>query len=266
MKTSLIKLPDDIVRIKHSGAITAAILKSLSERATIGTRLQDFDNYARELISDYNAQSNGLVRSAFLGYRPYGASTSYPATICTSMNDTIVHGLPTSYALKEGDLLKLDFGVVYEGLYSDAALTIPIGNVSQEALLLLRITREALFKGIDAAVAGNRLGDIGSAIQAHVRTASGGRFSIVHGLTGHGVGYALHEDPSVYNYGEAGKGMLLRQGMVLALEPMVSAGDPRIVQRPDDSFGTFDGSLSAHFEHTIIIMEKGPAFIATLPS
>ncbi len=264
MKQSLIKSPHEIEVIARSGEVTAAVLKFLAERAKIGTRLRDLDTYTRELVREFSIKTGADVRPAFLGYHPYGAKRAYPAALCTSVNDVIVHGCPGEYRVQEGDLLKLDFGVIFEGFYSDAALTVPIGEVSLEARELIAITREALARGIAQALPGNRLGDIGWAIEHCVRTMSNGRFSVVEGLTGHGVGYALHEDPSVYNSGTRGKGLKLEPGMVLALEPMVSAGSPNILQRSDDSFATADGSLSAHFEHTIVITEKVPRILTAM--
>lgn len=262
MKPSLIKSPNDLALIAQSGAVTAAILKLVAKRAILGTSLQDLDNYTRELIREFAKKFGASIESAFLGYHPYGARRPYPATLCTSVNEVIVHGVPDSYRLRNGDLLKIDFGVRYNGLYSDAALTVPVGAISSRAQHLIEVTREALMRGIAEARAGNHLGDIGAAISGYVREASSGKFGVIKGLTGHGVGYALHEEPSVYNTGTRGKGMRLESGMVLAIEPMISAGSCEVVQHEDDSFATEDGSLSAHFEHTIVITE-GDAMILT---
>jgi methionyl aminopeptidase len=173
----------------------------------------------------------------------------------------VVHGVPNNYALKSGDILKLDFGVNYEGWNADAAWTIAIGNASEAANKLIKVTEKALFDGIKQMRAGRHLGDVGWAISRAVNKHG---FRVVEGLTGHGIGREIHEDPSVFNEGKKGSGLLLKTGMVLAIEPMVSAGSPKIIQLKDESYATADGSLSAHFEHTVAITENGPEILTII--
>jgi len=206
------------------------------------------DDLAYQLIKKAGAEP------AFLGYKPSGAKHPYSATICASINDIIVHGFPTDYKLKNGDILKLDFGVKYEGFYSDAAVTIGIGAISKEAENLIKAAENALNEAIKIIKIGNTLGDIGFAIS---QTAKKYGVKAIKELTGHGVGLKLHEDPTIYNYGEKGKGIKLKPGMVLAVEPMFAISTDKIIQKKDESWATADGSLSAHFEHTVAITEKG---------
>lgn len=251
MKTKL-KSEGDVKLLRASGRILAELLAELRARVKPGVILKTLDVYAREFLSRRDA------RPAFLGYRPEGALKPFPAAICASVNEQIVHGLPSGYALCEGDLLKIDIGVEYRGYFTDAALTVPVGRISKRAGRLVRVTSQALQNAIRAAKPGGHLGDIGAAVSRAVR---GTGFRVVNGLTGHGVGFTIHEDPSVYNYGTKGEGMILRPGLVLAIEPMVSAGSPEIEEQPDGSFTTRDGSLAAHFEHTIAITERGPEIL-----
>ncbi len=235
--------------MRIAGKILVSVAKEVVAAAKDGTRLKDLDILARDLIRKAGGEP------AFLGYRPYGAKKAYPSSICASINDVIVHGIPGQYKLKSSDILKLDFGVRYEGYYADAAWTVPIGKISAEAVKLIETTRNALKLAVKQCKTGKTLGDIGFAIQDYVKKHG---FKVVQGLTGHGIGKELHEDPSVYNDGQKGKGLKLEPGMVLAIEPMVSVGSPQIVQLKDDSYATVDGSLSAHFEHTVAITENGP--------
>lgn len=243
-----LKTARDLAGLRASGHILAELLVSLRGRVAVGVETRALDTFAREFLKKRGA------RPAFLGYRPEGARGKFPAAICTSLNDQIVHGVPSAYALCDGDLLKIDIGVEYRGYFTDAAITVPVGKVSRRSARLVRATREALAAALAAAKPGGHLGDLGAAIE---RTARRAGFRVVKGLTGHGVGFTLHEDPEVYNYGRRGEGMLLRAGLVLAIEPMVSAGSPEIVARPDGSYATADGSLAAHFEHTVAITERG---------
>ncbi|PIR97793.1 MAG: type I methionyl aminopeptidase [Candidatus Colwellbacteria bacterium CG10_big_fil_rev_8_21_14_0_10_42_22] len=251
---ALIKTPEQIKNIRQSARILANTLRRLKEYADVGTNLLELEDLARELIEDAGG------KPAFLGYHPDGAEKPYPYALCTSVNEIIVHGQPHSYQLKEGDILSLDLGVNWRGGISDAAITIPIGKINTQQEKLIEDTEESLKAGIRMAKAGNTLGDIGYAIESVIK--KGGWF-VVDGLTGHGVGEKLHEEPAVLNYGNPGEGTTLRSGMVLALEPMVSMGTERIKMLDDDSFATFDGSMSAHFEHTILIT-KNRAEILTL--
>lgn len=242
----------DLAMLRISGRILSETLAALKKEAFIGQSLQAIDDKARRLIE----KAGG--KPAFLGYRPPGSPKAYPASTCLSLNDQVVHGLPGDIFLKEGDILKIDCGVNYEGYITDSAITVSLGNISKEAQKLMSVTREALVAGIAECVVGKTLGDIGSAIEELVKENG---FSVVANLTGHSVGFALHEDPAVYNYGRRGEGMELIPGLVLAIEPMVSAGKGAIRQQPDGSFSTKDGSLAAHFEQTVAIVENGPEIL-----
>ena len=204
----LIKTREEIEKILKSGKILAQVAKEVMSSIAPGISLKSLDDLARELIKKAGA------KPAFLGYRPYGAKRPYPCSICASVNEVIVHGIPTDYKLKEGDLVKVDFGVINEGWYADAAWTIAVGEVSPKAQKLIEVTKEALNAGIKQARIGKNLGDIGWAINSTVKNKG---FKIVEGLTGHGVGEELHEDPSVYNTGKKGSGMVLKSGMVLVI-------------------------------------------------
>ncbi len=244
-----LKTGKDLELLRDSGKILVQILLALKEQSKKGTNLLALEETARAMLREAGAVS------AFLNYKPEGATRPYPAVLCASLNEQIVHGIPFDYKLKEGDVLKLDFGVVYKERITDAAITVPIGTVSKGAEKLIKATEESLQAGIAAAKGKDaRLGDIGWAIEHHIE---GQGLSIVDGLTGHGVGFKLHEDPSVFNYGTKGEGMLLKEGLVLAIEPMVSMGTPQIMEREDGSYETRDGSLSAHFEKTIAVTKHG---------
>ncbi len=243
-----LKKEKDLEGLRTSGSILANILVALRAQAKAGANLMELEEVARAMLKEEGATA------AFLNYKPEGASAPYPAALCLSLNDQIVHGIPRDRALKESDILKIDFGVVYRGYVTDAALTVAIGEVPARTKKLMAVTAEALQKGIAAARPGNTLGDIGYAIESHVEQNG---LTVVEGLTGHGTGFKLHEDPTVYNYGRRGEGMKLQPGLVLAIEPMVSAGSPQIKQAQDDSYYTQDGSLSAHFEKTIAVTKNG---------
>mgnify|MGYP001595203533 FL=1 len=249
---ALIKTRAEIRRITAAGAILKSALHMLAERAKEGVALNDLDRLARQFIREAGAEPS------FLGYQPEGARRPYPAALCASLNEVVVHGVPSKRVLKNGDILKLDLGAKVEGYHADAAITISIGTIAKEEEVLMRVTHEALMYGIRAARGGNTLGDIGHAIETHVKKHG---FHVVHGLTGHGVGKALHEEPSVFNEGKPGKGMRLQPGMTLAIEPMVAMGTARVHQLVDESYATMDGSMSAHFEHTILITERGPKIL-----
>jgi len=248
----LIKTVDQIAKIARAGKILRATLKLVAKEAKPGVTLTALDRLAEKMII-----KNG-GKPAFLGYRPHGAKVGYPATLCTSVNEIVVHGVPTSYKLKSGDLLSIDCGVIIDGWYSDAAVTIGVGKITPIAKKLIKVTEIALEKGIAAARAGNTVGDIGHAIGGFVKL---NKMFTIKGLTGHGIGTALHEDPSIFNEGNPGEGMKLQPGMVIAIEPMVALGTGRVKQLSDDSFVMADGSLSAHFEKTIAITTKGPKIL-----
>ncbi len=248
----ILKSAEEIKVMREGGSILGEILEELSREARAGVTTEELDGSARGKIIRAGANP------AFLGYFPSGAKKPYPFTLCASINEGVVHGLPSSRPLRDGDLLKLDLGLIYDRLYVDAACTVPIGNVSPEAKRLVAVTREALFAGIEKARPGNTLGDIGATIERVVTRAG---FSVAELLTGHGVGYDLHEDPPVYNRGRPHEGDVLEEGMTLALEPMVAAGGSRVRQLRDDSFVTADGSLAAHFEHSIAVTARGPVIL-----
>ncbi len=251
----IIKSPQEIETIADSGRILAKVFDKVLKEVKIGVNLKYLDKLARLLIEEYGGQP------AFLNYQPEGASHSYPASICASVNNVIVHGLPLGYILKSGDILKLDFGVIYKKMYSDSAKTIAIGSVPKIVRQLIDATKNALGQAIEQAKPGNYLGDIGWAISQCIEKAG---FNVVRGLTGHGIGFNLHEDPMIYNFGKKGIGLKLRPGMVLAIEPMSAIGSGNIIKRKDNSYATADGSLSAHFEHTIAITKSGNKILTAL--
>lgn len=240
-----IKSRDESARMREAGRIVSEILDELEKAVAPGVTTWELDALSEKLIYQKGA------RPAFKGYH------GFPACLCTSVNHEVVHGIPSKRRkLREGDLLKLDFGVVYRGFFGDSARTVPVGKVPSEAQSLVNATREALHKGIQAMVAGNRLGDIGHAVQRHVEARG---FSVVRTFSGHGIGRRLHEEPDVPNHGQPGSGMKLRPGMVLAVEPMVNQGTDEVMVLEDDwTAVTRDSKLSAHFEHTVLITEGGP--------
>lgn len=246
----LLKSPQEIETMAQAGKIVAEVMKLLKGVITAGTTTKEIEQFADERIRAMGG------RSAFKGYR------GYPASICTSVNEEVVHGIPSSRKLKQGDIISIDIGVYYEGFYGDAAYTFPVGTVDQGTAKLLRATEEALFLGIERAVEGNRLYDISHAIQVHVEKHG---FSVVRTFVGHGIGRQLHEEPQVPNFGVPGQGPRLRQGMTLAIEPMVNVGtfDVRVL---DDGWTvvTRDGKRSAHFEHTVVVMPKSARILTNL--
>ena len=244
-----LKTPAEIKTLKEGGKILASVMKEVVKAAQPGVQTKFLEQLAKKLILDRQAEPS------FFGYQPSNATQPYPANICTSVNDVVVHGLPSKYQLKEGDILKLDFGVKYKNLFTDAAVTVLIGKVAPEILKLIKITKKSLFLGISQAKAGNTLGDISWAINNFVEQLG---FKIIKTLTGHGVGFDVHEDPVVLNYGKKGEGIKLEPGLVIAIEPMVSLGSGEVIQRKDGSFVTSDSAFSAHFEHTIAITKKDP--------
>jgi methionyl aminopeptidase len=247
-----LKKPEEIAMIRESGKILAAVLKILEKKTKVGVSLRELDSLATKELHLRGA------KSAFLNYCPEGARRPYPANVCISINDVVVHGIPSPYVIKNGDLVKIDLGVDWKGMISDAALTVAVKINSPAVRRLVRATREALYAGIKAARLGRTVGDIGFAIN---RVARKNKLAVIRGLGGHGVGFRPHEDPMIYNYGKRGTGTPLREGMVIALEPMFSLGDSRVIERPDGSFATADRSLTAHFEHTIAITKRGPKIL-----
>jgi len=236
----------------EGGAILASVLRELEKMTGVGVATIELDRLARELITKAGA------KPAFLHYRPAGARKAYPYTLCSSINDVVVHGQPSVYKIREGDLVKLDLGLKYQGLYVDAAITVPVGDVGSRAKKMIQTAQEALAAGVKEAKPGHTVGDIGYAVQ---KVTEKNKFSVVDGLTGHGIGEALHEDPTVFNVGRKGHGEALEVGMVIAIEPMIAMGGGSIRQLLDESYGTADGSLAVHFEHTVAITAKGPRIL-----
>ena len=246
----LIATTEELAKMRRAGKVVAEMHEVTREAAKPGVTTRDLDKLAREVLDRRGARSN------FLNYH------GFPAVICTSPNDMIVHGIPGDYRLKDGDIISIDCGAIIEGYHGDAAFTMGVGEVDPAALRLIEVTEASLFKGIEQMVDGNRLSDIGHAVQT---VAEGAGFSVVREYVGHAIGTAMHEEPQVPNYGPPGKGPKLRVGMVFAVEPMVNMGGPgtRVL---DDGWSvmTADGSLSSHAEHTIAITDNGPEVLTIL--
>jgi len=238
------KTPEQVEKMAAAGDLLVRCLRLLKSSARAGVTTEELDLAAEKFIRSQDAEP------AFKGYR------GFPGSICTSPNSMVVHGIPGPHELKRGDVLSLDVGVVRDGWVSDAAITVPIGPVSAEARKLLETTREALLEGTAEARPGNHLGDVSAAIQRRVELDG---FSIIRSLVGHGIGRDMHEEPQIPNYGEPGRGPLLEEGMVLAIEPMVNAGS-QLVRMGDDGWAVYsqDGSLAAHFEFTVAVTADGP--------
>ncbi len=246
----VLKSPEEIAIMRDANQIVAEVHEELKQRAVPGTTTRELDELAERIAVKRKA------KCAFKGYR------GYPNCLCTSLNEVIVHGIPSDRALKEGDILSLDFGVIYKGFCGDAAVTIPIGETSERAENLMRTTEECLEKAIDLMYEGNRLADVSAVIQEH---AEKNGYSVVRDFVGHGIGRSLHEDPQVPNYGKPGTGIRLKRGMVLAVEPMVNEGDWGIrILKDGWTAVTKDGSLSAHFEHSVAITDNGPCVLSKL--
>jgi methionyl aminopeptidase len=246
----VIKSEDEIAIIREAGRCVAEVLQILMNRLRPGLVARELDEIVRAEFKKRN------VVPAFLGYH------GFPAAVCVSINDEIVHGIPGDREIMDGDIVSMDLGCIHKGFVGDAAVTAGVGNVSPEAQQLIEVTREALNRAIAVARAGARMGQIGAAIQGYVE---GKGFSVVREYVGHGVGRQMHEDPQVPNYGDQDSGPILREGMVIAIEPMVNVGDWRTKRDSDNwTVRTLDGSLSAHFEHTLAIRD-GQAGVLTLP-
>ena len=242
--------PDEIAKMRKAGRVVAEMLEVTSGGVRPGVTTAQLDKLAREVLERRGARSN------FLGYH------GFPAVICTSPNNVIVHGIPGPYVVQEGDIISLDCGAIIEGYHGDAAVTVPVGEVPPKVDKLIRVTEEALQAGIAQLVEGNRLHDVGLAVQT---VAEGAGFSVVKGYVGHAIGTQMHEDPAVPNYWPGTPGPKLRTGMVFAVEPMVNVGGEETVVMDDGwTVVTVDGSLSAHFEHTIAVTDEGPE-VLTVP-
>lgn len=256
MSKILIKTKEDFEKMRLAGAVLARVLDELEAMVRPGISTQDLDDEAMRLVEKYGGEP------ILLGYHPEFAPRPYPAAICTSVNDVIVHGIPNEspITLKEGDIIGIDVTISVDGLVVDSARTIPVGEIDAESQKLIDVTREARRIGIEAAKPGNTIGDIGYAIAQYVKPFG---YGIVEELSGHGVGYAVHEEPYVPNIGRAGKGEKIVPGMALAIEPMLNAGSRHVIFDDEDGYTvrTKDGSRSAHFEHTVIITEDGPEIV-----
>lgn len=251
----IIKNDTERTSLIEAGRRLATVLAALREKVAPGVTAEELDDLAERLIVE------GGDEPCFLGYTPEGASRPYPATLCVSINDEVVHGIPneSTKTLKEGDIVGLDLGLTHKGIIVDAAITVAVGNVNEETKKLLYATEEALVAGISAAIPGDHIGNISHAIQEVIEGAG---FTVVKELGGHGVGERVHEEPYVPNYGRKGEGPVLEEGMVLALEPISTAGKASVVLSPDGyTYRTKDGSRSAHFEHTILIEKSGARII-----
>lgn len=246
----IIKTSQEIAKMKAAGRIVAEILEILRSEVQPGVRTIRLNDLAERETSKRNA------KAAFKGYN------GYPYSLCCSLNNQVVHGMPSNDELKSGDILSLDFGVVYDGFYGDAAITIPVGLVSDRARKLIEVTSNSLDRAIKFAMPGNRLSDISHAVQSYVE---GFGYSVVREFVGHGIGRELHESPQVPNFGQPGRGILLRPGMVLAIEPMINE-KAHAVKVLDDGWTavTCDGGLSAHFEHTVAITDNGPEILSKI--
>ncbi len=245
----VLKSKAEIEKMRRSNQVVAEVMKALAEMVRPGVTTKELDRVAEELIRKHGGTP------AFLGYR------GFPGTLCTSINEEVVHGIPSpKRVLKEGDVVSIDCGVVLDGFYGDHAITFAVGQIAPRTQRLLEITNEALMKGIAQMVVGNRLGDVGAAVQTHVEAEG---FGVVRDYVGHGVGRNLHEEPQVPNYGQPGTGLRLKAGMVLAIEPMVNEGTADVKLLSDDwTVVTADGKASAHFEHSVAITENGPDILS----
>ncbi len=243
--------------MREGGRRLAEVLHKVKIKVRPGISTKELDDYAFKLVKEIGD------KPAFLDYRAEGAGRPYPASLCVSVNDEVVHGIPkTEKILKEGDIVSLDFGIEHRGLFTDMAVTVPVGIISPAKEKLLRVTEEALYIGIRAAAAGKRVGDIGYAIETFIRPY---KYGIVDVLSGHGVGRKLHEDPYVPNFGRKGAGELLEPGMTIAIEPMLNMGGKSVIFDDDEwTFRTADGKPSAHFEHTILITPGEPEILTKI--
>jgi methionyl aminopeptidase len=246
----VLKSEDEIKRMAESCRIVAEVLEGIRKMIAPGVKTEELDRFAESFIRSKAA------KPAFKGYR------GYPSSVCTSINDQVVHGIPSSKKLRNGDIISLDIGVNYRGFFGDAALTLPVGTIGKEAERLVNVTEESLQEGIDQATEGNRISDISSSIQQYVESEG---FSVVRTFVGHGIGRELHEEPQIPNYGRPGEGPEIRVGMTLAIEPMVNAGGWEVSILNDGwTAVTKDRKLSAHFEHTVAITKNGQVILTKI--
>ena len=247
----ILKTREEIEKLRVSNQIVAEVLENLKTLIQPGITTKELDRYAEEMTLKKGA------KPAFKGYM------GFPSSLCVSVNSEVVHGIPSDRVLNDGDIVSIDFGTYYQGYYGDSAVTLPVGDISENAKRLIAITKESLYKGIEEARTDNRLGDISAAVQKHVESAG---FSVVRDFVGHGIGQKLHEEPQIPNFGIRGRGIALKAGMVFAIEPMVNEGSYHVkVMKDGWTVITSDGSLSAHFEHTIAVTKNGPEILSILP-
>ena len=248
----------EIKTLREGGKRLAFILNEVAKKTVVGAVISDLNDYAEQLIRE------GGDKPAFLHYKPEGARFPYPATLCVSVNDEVVHGISSGNerVLKEGDIVGIDLGLIHNGLVTDMAMTVGVGEIDKEAKKLIEVTKQSLYEGIKQARAGNKTGDIGYAIENFVKPFE---FGVVDELGGHGVGKSVHEEPYIANVGKKGQGTKLQKGMVIALEPMLNEGKRNVVLDKDGyTFRTADGSRSAHFEHTILITDGDPEILTKI--
>lgn len=249
------KTPAEIEILRESGKRLATVLYQVAAAVKPGVKTRDLNDLAEKLIEELGD------KPAFKNYRPAGSPLAYPTALCTSVNDEVVHGLPSNRELKEGDIISLDLGLNHKGMFTDMAVTVPVGEIDDRLKTLIADTKEALEVGIFSAQANNHVGDIGHSIEEFIK-GKNKKYGIVRDLAGHGVGYAPHEDPFVPNFGRAGTGLALKPGLVIAIEPMVCLGTGDVTFARDGfSFKTRDGKVAAHFEHTIVITDDEPEII-----
>ncbi len=254
----VLKTRREIDRLRAANAVVAEVLDAIGRMVAPGVSTWDLEEEARRILARRGA------RSAFLNYRPGPDMPPYPAVLCVSVNEEVVHGIPNpKRVLREGDIVSVDFGAFKEGFCGDAARTFLVGQVSEEAARLVAVTAEALERAVQAAQPGNRLGDVGHAVQSYVESHG---YSVIRQFVGHGIGRRMHEEPQVPNYGRPGRGLKLKPGLVLAIEPMVSMGGPEVEILEDGwTAVTVDRSLAAHFEHSVAITEDGPVVLDVVP-
>lgn len=253
----IIKTKEEIEILREGGRHLAQVLFKVKDTIKPGITAKELDFYAFKLIKELGD------KPAFLNYRPEGATKPFPASLCVSVNDEVVHGIPTNKkVLKEGDVVSIDLGLNHKGLFTDMALTVGVGEINDSTKHLLEKTEKALMVGINAAVSGNHVGDIGHAVETFIKPYG---YGIVEALSGHGVGRHIHEDPYIPNFGKKGTGALLKPGMVIAIEPMINSGSKNVVIDADGyTIRTKDGKKSAHFEHTILITENEPEILTLI--